>query len=335
MEEPEITPELPLRPLKSPNPFLPIALGVILVIIFTSIAGGFYYFAKLKREIASSSPVPSPSPTITPNSSDNPTLPVASTPPPLSPSPRPTSSPKLSPQPTTSPTPTPISLDLRFGNPSAIVKQTIDEGGGQGRVINRDFTSLQIGEFDEVKAAYSPKITTCFQIISNESLEGSKVGYTITEDDKILSEGTLSQYSTLQAGITYTLCQDVATALGSHTIRMTLNNARSLRETNYSNDMARIDYKNLADNIAPNFTLIGPNNEGDAGTCLFPQYIEDNITPYSDLKIEQKIDDKDWEIFASSRYCFTGIQGSTHTYRVRITDQRDNKNEQSRTFNLY
>jgi len=314
-------------------------LGAVVVLFLAGIFGSTYYLSKLKKEINAS---PSPLITLTPT-------PEPSLEPSLEPSPststkavtKPT--PKSTPRPTTTPAPTASTaptvnlpnLDIRFGNPAANVKQTIDEGAGDGRVINREFTSIQIGEFDEVKSAWSPRVTACFHIVSNEDIAGDKVGYTMTLDDKTINEGTLSQYDKLEAGRLYDLCRDISIDIGTHVVKLNINNTKSLSEANFNNNYARLEYKNLADNIAPNFTLLGPNNEGDAGTCLFPQYISDNVTAVNDLKIEQKVDGGDWVSYTTPRYCFTGDSGSAHSYAIRILDARGNKNEQSRSFNLY
>jgi hypothetical protein len=81
--------------------------------------------------------------------------------------------------------------------------------------------------------------------------------------------------------------------------------------------------------------LLGPSNEGAGGTCLFPQYISDNVTPLANLKIEQKIDGAEWVKYGGTRYCFQGTSGSSHTYAVKTTDERGNANEQTKTFVLY
>lgn len=338
--EPEITPELPLRPTSSPSPILPILFGVIVVFVIASVLGGVYYFAKLKREIATTSlPTPTPAPSVVVESiTASPSLTPSSTPTsskqPLA-STKPTTKPSPTPTPTPNPTTTNHTLDIRFGNPSGIIKQTIDENKGDGRVINREYNSLQIGEFDEVRSGYAPRVTACFQVVSNETIEGKNLGYTITQDDKVLSEGTLSQYDKLESGRLYAHCQDVATDLGSHTIRMVVNNAKSLGESNHSNNTARIDYRNLADNIAPNFTLTGPYDWGNNGTCVIISSPDDNVTTIADLVLEEKVDGGNWVKPAAATYCFTGQSGSSHSYAYRMTDQRGNKNEQSKTFNLY
>lgn len=172
-------------------------------------------------------------------------------------------------------------------------------------------------------------------MVANENIEGKNVKFTFSLDDKVEVEDTLSQYDKLEAGRLYDWCHDVTTSIGKHTAKLSLNGDKSLKEANYVNNLARVDWENLSDKIAPNFTLMGPNNEGAAGTCLFPQYISDNVTPNSDLKIDHKIDSADWTKFEGSRYCFVGTAGSSHSYSARVTDARGNINEQKKTFVLY
>lgn len=348
--EPEVTPPLPLGKPKGSSPIIPILFGVVFVVIISAVLAGLYYFARLKKEVADASPSPIPSlvasPSIEPSSTASSSAsPKGSVKPVASASLKPSSTPKPTPTPTpkpsasVTPTPTPqtttSTLDIRFGNPSAHVKQTYDDGSGDGRVINREYSSIQVGDFDEIKAAWTPKVTVCFHVITNQDLEGAKLGYTITEDDKTVSEGTLSQYTKMEAGKIYDVCHDTSLSLGAHKVQLNINNTKSLSESTFANNLGRIDFRNLADNIAPNFTLMGPNNEGSNGTCLFPQYISDNVTLVTALKIEQKVDGGDWTTFPGDRYCFKGTTGSSHTYGLRIIDARGNKNEQSSTFNLF
>ncbi len=343
------TPELPLKPKRKISPIIPLLFGAFLVVIASSVLAGLYYFAKLRSEIISNnSNSPSSTPVTTPTSAPSVTpqptsTPSVSSPPPSTPTPRPSVRPTSSPKPTATPTPSPSpsplasqpTLDIRFGNPAAHVKQTYDEGSGDGRVINREYSSIQVGEFDEVPSLWSPKVTTCFHIVSNAEIDGSKLSYSIILDDKTINEGTLAQYPKMEAGKLYDVCSDVTVNLSLHKVQLSLNSSKSLAEYSYSNNLARLDYRNLADNIPPNFTLIGPNNEGSDGTCLFPQHISDNVALINDLKIEQKIDTADFTPFTSSRYCFKGDSGTAHTYAIRITDPRGNKNEQVTSFKLY
>ena len=328
MEE-DVVPVIPKRRF----PLLPLIFGVVLVVMIVGVAAVVYYQTKLVS-------LPAPSPTSS-------AIALASADPSPSPSSSPSASPKSSPKasfkpvsviPSLAPTPTPVprpTLDIRFGNPSANVKQTIDQGTGDGRVINREYTSIQAGQFDEVSSSWSPRVTVCFHMVSNQEIKGSDLKFTFSLDDKVDVEDNLGQYDKLEAGRLYDWCHDVTTNIGHHTARLLLNGDKSLKESNYVNDVARLEWDNLKDNVAPNFTLMGPNNEGTSGTCLFPQYISDNVTAYVDLKIEQQIDSASWSTFSGTRYCFVGTKGSQHTYVLKITDARGNVNEQNKTFVLY
>ncbi len=324
---------------RSSGVLIPLLFGFFLVILASAAIGVVYYKNKLVAT-TTSSPTPVPTSTISPSLEPSPT-------PSLSPSmrssstPRPTRSPAApavaSPRPSPSPTPTPTpspSLDIRFGNPSANVKQTIDEGSGDGRVINREYTSIQYGGFDEVSATWTPRVTVCFHIVSNENITGSDLKFTYVFDGATVQEGDLGQYDKLEAGRLYDWCHDASIGIGGHTAKLTLNPARSMRETGYVNNVATLSYQNIADNIAPNFTIMGPTQESE-GTCLFPQYVTDNVTSYADLKIEEKINSGEWQLFNRSRTCIQGASGEETSYTVRVTDQRGNFNEQKKSFVLY
>jgi hypothetical protein len=336
--EPEMTPELPLAKPKKSSAVLPMLFGVLVVLIISSVLAGTYYFSRLKKEVANANPSPIPTASLMP--SIEPAASASSSATPFvtqKPSSRPTTTPK--PTPTPAPSQNPITtnstIDIRFSNPSAHVKQTLDEGSGDGRVINREFSSIQAGEFDEIRTSWSPRVTVCFHVTSNQDVEGNKLGYTITEDDKVLNEGTLAQYSKLEAGKTYDVCHDTTTNIGAHKLQLTINNTKSVGESTYANNTARIDFKNNVDNVAPNYALFGPNNGGTKGTCFNLAYLEDNVTPVNNLKVERRLDGGEWTTLSGLEYCVTGTAGSQHTLATLVTDARGNKNEQSSIFNLY
>ncbi|PIR98730.1 hypothetical protein COT87_03200 [Candidatus Collierbacteria bacterium CG10_big_fil_rev_8_21_14_0_10_44_9] len=316
---------------QKPHPsLLPIIFGFLIVIVVASAIGIAYYKTKLKT----TPPLPSPSPTAS-------AIALASADPSPSPTatqtPTPTRKPVSAIKPGVSPTPTPIpqpTLDIRFGNPSASVKQTIDEGKGDGRVINREYTSIQLGQFDEVMSSWSPRVTVCFHLVANENIAGKDLKFSFSLDDKIETEDNLGQYDKLEAGRLYDWCHDVTGNIGKHIAKLLLNPDKSVKESKYTNDLARLEWENLADKIAPNFTLTGPNQDSNK-TCLSLQYISDNVTKNSELKIEEKFDAGTWATTTSTTYCTTGTTGSQHTYTAKITDARGNVNEQSKTFVLY
>jgi len=330
---------------KPKPPLPPLIFGFLIVIIAAAAIGMAYYQNMLTTSSGTASP--SPSSTASSSTSPGPSMPtdiVATSSSLPASSPKQSSSPKASPSPvsaikpiptpSTTPSPQPT-LDLRFGNPSANIKQTIDEGSGDGRVINREYTSVQFGQFDEVSTSWSPKVTVCFHLVSNETIAGKDLKFIFTLNDKQEAEGNLSQYDKLEAGRLYDFCRDTTTNIGKHTAKLQLNTDKSLKESNFNNDTARVDWENLADNIAPNFTLLGPIDEGEDGTCLFPQYISDNVSTFANLNIEQKIDAENWSKYPGDRYCFKGQTGDSHTYSIRITDQRGNSSKQDKTFVLY
>jgi len=327
---PPLTPApiyVPAKPRSSP---LPILFGFLVVIAVAAGIGIAYYKNKLTT---STLPSPSPVAMITPSVFPSPTATSSASPTTSAkPTVKPTTKPVISSTPTPLPAPT---LDIRFGNPSVNVKQTIDEGKGDGRVINREYTSIQIGEFDEVGSSWSSRVTTCYHFVSNENISSGKdLKYSFSLDDKIEAEGDMGQYDKIEAGRVYDWCRDVTTNIGSHTAKLLLNPAKTLKELTYVNDLARVEWKNLADQIAPNATLTGPTQDGTK-TCLSIAYLFDNVTKNSDLKIEEKYDEGAWSTTTATTYCTTGASGSQHTYSVKVTDARGNANEQKKTFMLY
>lgn len=326
-----------VQPPKPKTSILPILFGFLIVVILSAVFGVIYYKNKLTVS-------PSPSPTVSPSVAPSLT-------PSISPSSTPSASPKSSgkasakpsttpssttkPSATPTPTPTPLTtLDIRFGNPSVNVKQTYDDGSGAGRVINREYTSIQVGEFDEVPSSWSPRVTVCFHLVAGEEIKGKDLKFTLSLDDKTDVEDNLGQYDKLEAGKLYDWCHDVTTDIGRHTVKLSLNGDKSIKEANYSNNLARLDWVNLADKIAPNYTLTGPTS--DAGkTCLTLSYLSDNVTKNFDLKIEEKFDSESWKTTTATTYCTTGTSGSSHTYTAKVTDARGNVNEQTKAFVLY
>ncbi len=315
-----------------PRPsLLPIFFGFLIVIVVVFAIGIAYYKTKLNTPPLLPSPSPTATPTATPLASPEPSGDGGSE------TPLPTRKPVSAIKPGASPTPTPVplaTLDIRFGNPSASVKQTIDEGKGDSRVINREYTSIQAGQFDEVSSTWSPRVTVCFHLVANEDVLGKNIKFSMSLDDKIEVEDNMSWINMLEAGKIYDWCHDVTGNIGKHTARLLLNPDKSLKEYNYTNDLARLEWENLADKIAPNFTLTGPNQDSNK-TCLSLQYISDNVTKNSDLKIEEKLDSNSWTGTTATTFCTTGTSGSSHTYSVKISDARGNANEQKKTFVLY
>lgn len=317
---------------------VPLLIGFLIVIIIAAALGVVYYKNKL---VTSSLASPTPSPIIVasdePESSPIPVAtPSASAPLKSSvPTPHPSSSTKPT---VSSPTPTPVSspsLDIRFGNPSGSIKQTIDEGKGDGRVINREYSSVQSGQFDEVPVSWSPRVTVCYHIVASEEILGKNLKFTFTLDDKVELEDNLGGYDKLEPGRIYDWCHDTTTNIGKHTARLLLNGDKSLKESNYANDLARVDWENLADYIAPNLTFGGPFDWGDKGTCFVVYAPSDNVNTVSELKVEQKVDNGSWSPIVDGTYCFKGDTGTTHNYAVHAIDTRGNVNEQTKSFVLY
>lgn len=325
---PMVEPAPPVQPVptyvpKPKSPLGPILLGFFLVVFLAGIIGVMYFKAKFTPTAS-----PSPSPSVVASPSPEPSLTASSTP---SASRKPVSALK----PGVSPTPTPVAqptLDIRFGNPSANVKQTYDDG--TGRVINREYTSIQAGQFDELSTTWSPRVTVCFHIVANEAVAGKDIKFSFSLDDKISVEDNLGGYDKLEPGHLYDWCHDLTTDIGKHTAKLLLNPDKSVKEANYVNDLGRLEWENLADNVPPNYTITGPTNE-DGKTCFTLTNLFDNVTKVADLKLQGKIDGGEWVTLTTPKSCTTGVSGSQHTGAARVTDARGNINEQTVTFVLY
>lgn len=327
----------PYIPPKPKFPILPALIGFFIVVIVAALMGVVYFKTMFKPSLSvSPSPTPTPSTLVSPSPSTSST-PSAS----VKSSAKPTVKPTVKPSPTSAsptPTPTPVvlpTLDIRFGNPSANVKQTYDDGSGTGRVINREYSSIQAGQFDEVISSWSPRVTVCYHIVSNEEVKGKDVKFVLTLDDKTDVEDNLGQYDKLEPGRLYDWCHDVTNDIGKHTARLTLNGDKSLKEIVYTNSIATVSWENLADKIAPNITIGGPYDWDNKGTCFVVYGPFDNVSQTSEIKVEQKVDSQNWAPVLDGTYCFTGDSGSTHIYSVRAADKRNNINEQTKTFVLY
>ena len=234
LEENQLPPSTPIPPVdpaplyvppKPKFPILPALIGFFIVVIVAALMGVVYFKTMFKPSLSvSPSPTPTPSSLVSPSPSTSST-PSAS----VKSSAKPTVKPTVKPSPTSAsptPTPTPVvlpTLDIRFGNPSANVKQTYDDGSGTGRVINREYSSIQAGQFDEVISSWSPRVTVCYHIVSNEEVKGKDVKFVLTLDDKTDVEDNLGQYDKLEPGRLYDWCHDVTNDIGKHTARLTLN----------------------------------------------------------------------------------------------------------------
>lgn len=202
-------------------------------------------------------------------------------------------------------------------------------------MINREYSSIQVGEFDELSSSSSPRVTVCYNIVSNEEVKGQDIKLKFTLDDKSVVEDTLALYDKLEAGRLYSWCRDTTNDIGRHSAKLSLNDTKSLKEVVPGNNFASLDWINLADKIAPNISFGGPYDWADKGTCFVVYAPSDNVNKISEIKVEQRVDALDWSPLVDGMYCFQGTSGSSHTYKVHAIDARGNINEQSKTFVLY
>lgn len=232
------------------------------------------------------------------------------------------------------PTPTPVVFDILFDSPEFTIQQGYNDGSGRGWVIQDEFENGDDPIFDEIKKYWSSAISACFFGITNESLSGSDISYSIFVDDTKIREGNLQSFGIIKANETIKFCQDITSAIGKHNVKFMFNPDRTIPETDYSNNSAEIEYRVLADNVPPSFNIHEAISE-EEGVCIWPENVSDNVTLYSDLVILQKMDDGEWEPYQWPRKCITGSIGEQHTYRVKITDERENTTEKSKIFSIF
>ncbi len=138
-----------------------------------------------------------------------------------------------------------------------------------------------------------------------------------------------AEYGAYSATFTYVPPVDP----GSHTVRMVINENRTITETNYGNNEQTITYTIIPDTTPPGFTLDGPyqiNNQ----TCMRWINLSDNVSVYTDVWAKWKIDEGSWSAPTSENPygCISATSGTTHTYTVHAEDRRANVTEQSKTF---
>lgn len=232
------------------------------------------------------------------------------------------------------PTPKPVVFDILFDSPEFTIQQGYNDGSGRGWVIQAEFESGDDLVFGEIKKYWSNGISACFLGIINESFSGSDISYSIFVDNIKIREGNLQSFGVIKANETIKFCQDITSAIGKHDVKFIFNPDRTISEIDYSNNSTEIEYLVVADKIPPSFN-IHEAISGEEGVCIWPENVSDNVTLYTNLIILQKMDDGEWESYQWPRKCIAGSIGEQHTYRVKITDERENTTEKSKIFSIF
>lgn len=271
-------------------------------------AGVIFSLSSLRQKLA-----PKTEDTATPNL-------VSETPTPSSTSTTITSTP--TPKAGTTPSP---SLDLEVLPASnTIVKFGYNKGDGNGWIAVKQFYASDYPSFDEVSRYWSSTVTACFGYRSNENLTAKEIPYAIYLDNILYASGSSKNNS---------WCWDLGHEVGRHFVKFIVNPDKAIAEKNYDNNSLEISHELRADSVPPYFSFSGPSQQAE-GTCVWINGIFDNRSPYSDLTIEDKIDNEPYGPYHYPRFCINGPLGEQHYYWVKITDERGNTTEKNFLFSI-
>lgn len=285
-----------------------------LVLVAAVIAVSTFVTYRQTRNFLSSSPTP----LSTPRSSASAFAPLPQSTPP----------PKIVPSAT--PSPKPLTLDISV-DPNGTINRKINDGSGKGLVDQGTVTLSESPTYTPVIDLWKDIITACIQTKSNETISGTNLSYSVTDNGKQISNQKYDAASITPAGIQ--VCIPLSRSGGDHEITFTANSDKQVREVSFSNNTVSFKYTMKGDSQAPTYYIVGPNKETE-GTCIFPQSMHDNLSLYSEIKVEQFIDNQLKTPDEYGRICLQGPAGESHTYNVRATDKAGNTNEQSKQFTL-
>lgn len=177
-------------------------------------------------------------------------------------------------------------------------------------------------------------ITACFRILSSGNVPGQEVTYQVTDNGVKLFEQKLPSEPITSAGVA--VCHQVPQSPGDHTIALNVNSNKAISETNYNNNSVSFRYHYEGDGQGPSITL--PWEAGkytNWGTCFFSATVKDNVTPYSEIKIEYFFDNQSTSPNSDGYICKQGTTGESHTFKVRATDGSGNTSEVTKNFTLF
>ncbi len=236
--------------------------------------------------------------------------------------------------PSLKPTPTPIQAgDISLTPGYSKISRSYDKGDGQGAIVDKTFYYGAYAIFDEISPYWGSVMQICLELKTSQNLQGKNLDVDVTVDGLRQGRTTLSYLDSLSANSKVEFCRDSSASVGRHNVTIEVNRDKRIVESNYSNNSFSLNYEISPDNMPPSFTIYGPVKEIE-GTCLWPQEISDNISPYSDMNIQINFDNNQLTTFNGSRSCIAGSPGETHTYYVKITDKRGNTTEKNKNFSI-
>ncbi len=234
---------------------------------------------------------------------------------------------------TSIPTPTPIRQDLFLYQPKHSMTRSYNDGSGKGTIVDSVIEGAPVATFTQYNKFWQSWVKTCFDFGIKEGTN-QRIDYAWTTDGTTtIANGTYSGFENLAAGNNFLICNDTPTTPGTHTIHIALNSKRTIAETSFDNNSALLTYTIAADTISPTFDFYGPFKESE-GTCLYPLNASDNLTVYSSLKIDVRMDEAPWQQFNGMRSCISGQAGESHTYHVKVQDEAGNSTEKAKQFTI-
>lgn len=251
--------------------------------------------------------------------------------------PIPAATPILTPKPSVSPTPAPVSVpitpappvyDLVFleygiGNASSAINPPHDM-----HIVSQSKDAYVFEESAFVGQPYHP-LQTVFSTKDNsdKKISQGKVKLTLIVNGAITNsfELDLNEYSKYDGSFF------LPDTVGTYAVTIRVASTLGIVEKDYLNNEANFTYQIIPDKTPPVFDISVADLDY-RGTCATTVNISDNSTQNDHLTIVQKVDNESWTTpeIPSASHCFVGTTGDTHTFTVKMTDERGNTTEKTK-----
>lgn len=224
--------------------------------------------------------------------------------------------------PISSPTLAPKVADYHFSNYGKLIRQYNDGSGSGYNTSYYDYFSNP--SFDPVISLWNDNVKACVQIQDTNFTSNLWVSLVIEDNGNQINARDIHPGDEI--------CIDLPITSGQHQIKMSLNSGKTIAETDYNNNILQFNYTMKPDTQAPTYDIFGPIKIDGQGTCMFAQHLSDNLTLYSNIQLEQYIDNQLLTPDQYGRVCIQANSGESHSYKAKATDQVGNTNEQSKQF---